>query len=81
VASEDDDSLRLPSAPALPASVSAAMRISSSVPPRPPMPTPAPLTPAPVLTSVSQPPKAGARWWVLGLVVLAVAVYFALRST
>jgi serine/threonine-protein kinase len=81
VAIEDDDSLRFPSAPPLPASVSAAIASSSSVPPRGPMPTPAPLTPAPVMTSIGQPQKAGSRWWVLGLLVLAVAVYFALRST
>jgi serine/threonine protein kinase len=82
VASEDiDDSALFLPAPPLPASVSSAIA-RSSVPPRPPTPTPAPLTPAPVLTKVAQPQKAGARWWVFGLVVLAaIAVYIALRST
>jgi hypothetical protein len=70
---EDEAAELFPPAPPLPTSVSVALASRSSAPPRPPTP------PTPVVSSRA-PQKAGSRWWVLGLVVLAVAVYFALRS-
>jgi eukaryotic-like serine/threonine-protein kinase len=86
---EDLDDL-VPFAPPLPASVSEALaRRNSSVPPQPPRrssPPPAPRrssAPPAVAARALQaaPSKSGSRWWVWGLLLLAVAAYFALRST
>jgi serine/threonine-protein kinase len=79
----------VPFAPPLPASVSEALaRRNSSVPPQPPRrssPPPAPrrssAPPAVAASPLQTPSKSGSRWWVWGLLLLAVAAYFALRST
>jgi serine/threonine-protein kinase len=79
----------VPFAPPLPASVSDALaRRSSSLPPRPPTrssPPPPPrrssAPPAPAALAPQTPSKSGSRWWAWGLLLLALAAYFALRST
>jgi serine/threonine protein kinase len=79
----------VPLAPPLPASVSEALaRRNSSVPPQPPRrssPPPPPrrssAPPAPATMALHTPAKSGSRWWVWGLLLLALAAYFALRST
>jgi serine/threonine-protein kinase len=83
----DPDDL-VPLAPPLPASVSEALaRRSSSVPPQPPRrssppPPPRRSSPPPAATlALPTSAKSGSRWWVWGLLLLALAAYFALRST
>lgn len=66
-----------PSAPPLPASVSMALSSRSSGPPKPLGPPPA----ATAANAAPAQPKPSSRWWVWGLLLLAVAAYFALRST
>jgi serine/threonine-protein kinase len=62
---------RFPSAPPLPTSVSMALASSSA----PPSAAPAPMS------SGTAPATSSSRWWVWGLLLLAVAAYFALRAT
>ena len=61
--------LLIPPAPPLPASVSSALAARSSHPP----------APTRALATASQPAKAGSRWWLWALLLVGVAVYFALR--
>jgi serine/threonine-protein kinase len=66
----------LPFAPPLPASVSVALASRSSAPATP-------LSSGPATTGANvalAEPKRSSRWWVWGLLLLAVAAYFALRS-
>jgi eukaryotic-like serine/threonine-protein kinase len=73
----DDSASSLPPAPPLPASVSSALARRSSAPA---VPLPAPEhAAAPRVEVVAE--KTGSRWWVWGLLLLAAAAYFALRST
>jgi eukaryotic-like serine/threonine-protein kinase len=75
----DDAEQQLPSAPPLPASVSSALARRSAPPPEP-LESPAP--PAPTTSKLAPThTKPASRWWVWGLLLLAVAAYFALRST
>jgi hypothetical protein len=66
-----------PSAPPLPASVSVALSSRSGAPPKPLASPPGATAPNAALAQ----PKPSSRWWVWGLVLLAAAAYFALRST
>jgi eukaryotic-like serine/threonine-protein kinase len=87
---DDPDDL-VPFAPPLPASVSEALARRSSVPPQPPRrssPPPPPrrssappAPPAPAVVAPRTPTTSGSRWWVWGLLLLALAAYLALRST
>jgi eukaryotic-like serine/threonine-protein kinase len=75
----DDAEQHLPLAPPLPASVSAALARGSAAPPDP-LESPAP--PAPTQSKLAPAPaRPASRWWVWGLLLLAVAAYFALRSS
>lgn len=75
-----DDEQHLPFAPPLPASVSSALARLSTTPPPHPLDSPAPAaSTTPKLATT--PAKPASRWWVWGLLLLAVAAYLALRST